>query len=295
MFDRPRLLPTHEDENVNNNNSTLYQNTPQFTYQQSYQLQHRNLKNYTFLQQIQPPPPPPPLPSSTNTSNYPPPPLPSLPPMSYPTVTYATQSPPDNSTKLNQLLEQCNLIHSRIGKYRVDPLTESERSQIIDQVYYTAETMLASIKELQSEETHDNDINMMDDVSESSMNNNNNRMNDDSQTDEYKMIRQARNLQDANARPKYRRRSKRSMIGQRCHSCNTTETPEWRRGPDGARTLCNACGLHYSKLLRKGSMTVQTHNFALDSPPGIQIPTRIIQYPCPPSQIKNIDDLDDRS
>ena len=29
----------------------------------------------------------------------------------------------------------------------------------------------------------------------------------------------------------------------KCHSCNIRETPEWRRGPDGARTLCNACGL----------------------------------------------------
>ena len=29
----------------------------------------------------------------------------------------------------------------------------------------------------------------------------------------------------------------------RCQSCNRAETPEWRRGPDGARTLCNACGL----------------------------------------------------
>lgn len=37
----------------------------------------------------------------------------------------------------------------------------------------------------------------------------------------------------------------------RCHSCNRAETPEWRRGPDGARTLCNACGLHYAKLTRK--------------------------------------------
>lgn len=31
----------------------------------------------------------------------------------------------------------------------------------------------------------------------------------------------------------------------RCHSCNRAETPEWRRGPDGARTLCNACGLRW--------------------------------------------------
>ncbi len=36
----------------------------------------------------------------------------------------------------------------------------------------------------------------------------------------------------------------------RCHSCNRAETPEWRRGPDGARTLCNACGLRMKYKLR---------------------------------------------
>ncbi|CAO3661174.1 unnamed protein product [Umbelopsis vinacea] len=41
----------------------------------------------------------------------------------------------------------------------------------------------------------------------------------------------------------YRRRAKRATGSPKCHSCNTTDTPEWRRGPDGARTLCNACGL----------------------------------------------------
>jgi len=35
----------------------------------------------------------------------------------------------------------------------------------------------------------------------------------------------------------------------KCHSCNIRETPEWRRGPDGARTLCNACGLREFILL----------------------------------------------
>lgn len=40
------------------------------------------------------------------------------------------------------------MIHTKIGKYRVDPLTESERSNIIDQVYFTAENMLSSMKEL---------------------------------------------------------------------------------------------------------------------------------------------------
>lgn len=45
----------------------------------------------------------------------------------------------------------------------------------------------------------------------------------------------------AGADPKKRRG--RAAPPGRCHSCNRAETPEWRRGPDGARTLCNACGL----------------------------------------------------
>ncbi|CEP08540.1 hypothetical protein [Parasitella parasitica] len=48
-----------------------------------------------------------------------------------------------------------------------------------------------------------------------------------------------------------RKRGKRPVFQGRCHSCNISETPEWRRGPDGARTLCNACGLHYAKLNKK--------------------------------------------
>ncbi|KAJ7158601.1 GATA-4/5/6 transcription factor [Mycena filopes] len=59
-------------------------------------------------------------------------------------------------------------------------------------------------------------------------------------------------LVGANGQPKskYRKRSRATPPGK-CHSCNIRETPEWRRGPDGARTLCNACGLHYAKLMRK--------------------------------------------
>ncbi|KAI0342646.1 hypothetical protein BDW22DRAFT_1330265 [Trametopsis cervina] len=54
---------------------------------------------------------------------------------------------------------------------------------------------------------------------------------------------------------KYRKRSRATPPGK-CHSCNIRETPEWRRGPDGARTLCNACGLHYAKLMRKRDKTL---------------------------------------
>jgi len=28
-----------------------------------------------------------------------------------------------------------------------------------------------------------------------------------------------------------------------CMECGTTTTPQWRRGPDGPGTLCNACGV----------------------------------------------------
>ncbi|KAI8976754.1 hypothetical protein BDB01DRAFT_304860 [Pilobolus umbonatus] len=48
-----------------------------------------------------------------------------------------------------------------------------------------------------------------------------------------------------------RKRGKRAVFQGRCYSCNISETPEWRRGPHGARTLCNACGLHYAKLAKK--------------------------------------------
>ncbi|KAK9377303.1 uncharacterized protein V1513DRAFT_95198 [Lipomyces chichibuensis] len=43
----------------------------------------------------------------------------------------------------------------------------------------------------------------------------------------------------------------RGIQPSRCHQCGISDTPEWRRGPDGARTLCNACGLHHAKLIKK--------------------------------------------
>lgn len=36
-----------------------------------------------------------------------------------------------------------------------------------------------------------------------------------------------------------------------CHACGARETPEWRRGPDGCKSLCNACGLHYAKIVKR--------------------------------------------
>eukprot|EP01088_Endostelium_zonatum_P021478 TRINITY_DN84_c2_g1_i2.p1 TRINITY_DN84_c2_g1~~TRINITY_DN84_c2_g1_i2.p1 ORF type:complete len:451 (-),score=222.29 TRINITY_DN84_c2_g1_i2:118-1470(-) len=39
-----------------------------------------------------------------------------------------------------------------------------------------------------------------------------------------------------------------------CYHCGVKETPEWRRGPAGPKTLCNACGLQYTKKLKEGKM-----------------------------------------
>lgn len=38
-----------------------------------------------------------------------------------------------------------------------------------------------------------------------------------------------------------------------CRQCGTTASPEWRRGPDGPKTLCNACGLAFAKKAKKAS------------------------------------------
>ncbi|KAK9735675.1 hypothetical protein RND81_04G219000 [Saponaria officinalis] len=32
-----------------------------------------------------------------------------------------------------------------------------------------------------------------------------------------------------------------------CEDCRTTRTPLWRSGPNGPRSLCNACGIKYRK------------------------------------------------
>ncbi|CAN6675090.1 hypothetical protein TRVA0_085S00254 [Trichomonascus vanleenenianus] len=36
-----------------------------------------------------------------------------------------------------------------------------------------------------------------------------------------------------------------------CAECGAMESPEWRKGPKGPKTLCNACGLRWAKKTRK--------------------------------------------
>lgn len=37
----------------------------------------------------------------------------------------------------------------------------------------------------------------------------------------------------------------------KCQQCGSDDTPEWRRGPYGSRSLCNACGLFFGKLIKR--------------------------------------------
>ncbi|XP_013641125.2 GATA transcription factor 11-like isoform X2 [Brassica napus] len=34
-------------------------------------------------------------------------------------------------------------------------------------------------------------------------------------------------------------------VVRRCTHCETTKTPQWREGPNGPKTLCNACGVRF--------------------------------------------------
>lgn len=45
-----------------------------------------------------------------------------------------------------------------------------------------------------------------------------------------------------------------------CTDCGTLDSPEWRKGPNGPKTLCNACGLRWAKKEKKraGSMSGPT-------------------------------------
>ncbi|KAG8985532.1 hypothetical protein FRB90_004642 [Tulasnella sp. 427] len=50
---------------------------------------------------------------------------------------------------------------------------------------------------------------------------------------------------------KKRRQDEKGAEPQECLTCHAKSSPEWRRGPFGPRTLCNACGLVYIKIMKR--------------------------------------------
>lgn len=52
--------------------------------------------------------------------------------------------------------------------------------------------------------------------------------------------------------PHKRRKGSKRMS---CRQCGTHNTPQWRMGPEGPRTLCNACGVRFTKIRKHGGDT----------------------------------------
>jgi hypothetical protein len=47
-----------------------------------------------------------------------------------------------------------------------------------------------------------------------------------------------------------------------CTFCNETDTPMWRKGPEGPGTLCNVCGLIYAKRESKGKSLLLSREYS---------------------------------
>ncbi|PGH01824.1 hypothetical protein GX51_05004 [Blastomyces parvus] len=54
-----------------------------------------------------------------------------------------------------------------------------------------------------------------------------------------------------------KRRSKPTETNS-CTDCGTFSSPEWRKGPSGRKTLCNACGLRWAKQVKKRQQATDT-------------------------------------
>lgn len=79
-----------------------------------------------------------------------------------------------------------------------------------------------------------------------------------------------------------------------CADCGTLDSPEWRKGPKGPKTLCNACGLRWAKKEKKRSgddgknsspsTTLQSPVNTMPGPPGISPMNGMPQPPGLPMQ-----------
>ncbi|KAJ3367268.1 blue light receptor [Allomyces arbusculus] len=88
----------------------------------------------------------------------------------------------------------------------------------------------------------------------------------------------------AAAAKKRKRRAAKPETDRVCIDCGTTTSPEWRKGPTGAKTLCNACGLRYAKKVKtekqlareaRAAAGAVTPTGAPAGPTGSAAPTRV--------------------
>ncbi|RIA97101.1 hypothetical protein C1645_801994 [Glomus cerebriforme] len=159
---------------------------------------------------------------------------------------YIQQTTEQSLVKMGKVVDYCNQIAHFALQYRdmkvnhnssaaIPQITESHLTNIINRAY----DVLNIVSGLKGETT----------ARPSSV---------ELSQDEIDWIRKQRVL-GTYTRTRYKKRNLAAPPG-RCHSCNITETPEWRRGPDGARTLCNACGLHFAKITRERALSAMQQN-----------------------------------
>lgn len=107
-------------------------------------------------------------------------------------------------------------------------------------------------------------------------------------------------VEQAPSPPKKKRKPRVKITGRVCAHCGAVKTSEWRMGPEGRGTLCNACGLRYRKKLKAESQQGQGHlqtskiplSMLLNSCPALP-PSHLRSQRRTPEQNNNNDDGDD--
>ncbi|CAE6451677.1 unnamed protein product [Rhizoctonia solani] len=63
-----------------------------------------------------------------------------------------------------------------------------------------------------------------------------------------------------------------------CRRCHRTDSPAWRKGPDGPKTLCNACGLSYAKDAARRDAAASVSAISTQAPSAQSAPERPVPY-----------------
>lgn len=79
-----------------------------------------------------------------------------------------------------------------------------------------------------------------------------------------------------------------------CFQCGTTSSPEWRKGPQGPKTLCNACGLAFSKKQRKAEK-LKLKNLVSHEEAGLSDQQYLVSPPLPAIRASSVAVEDDAS
>jgi hypothetical protein len=84
---------------------------------------------------------------------------------------------------------------------------------------------------------------------------------------ELSLQRPSSSAESTNCAPRRNRSCGRTKLGKACLECGRRDTAQWRRGPLGVSTLCNACGIRHARVMKK---VLRQQDFA--SSPGCTPP-----------------------